>query len=123
MPTITTRENLNTSPALGDFVPRDPASSSASFTEGTLSSTSDASQSSVTRVVTLAKCLRCGFEWLPRKASPAQCAHCRSSLWNVPRAQQLPGKPAPTRKGKPRGRAFVVGDPRQSVNKKKHESA
>ncbi len=116
MPTITTRENLNSSPALGELLHRGAAPEPGARTAA---STEEAQNPSVTRVVTLAKCLRCGFEWLPRKASPGQCAHCRSALWNVPRAQQLPGKPAPTRKGKPRGRAFTSGDPRQSANKKK----
>ncbi len=111
MPTITTRENLNNSPAVDDLLSQQTPAPD------------EAQNPSITRAVTLAKCLRCGFEWLPRKASPAQCAHCRSSLWNVPRAQQLPGKPAPTRKGKPRGRAFVAGDPRQSANKKRIEPA
>ena len=108
MATITTRDNLDSAPALDDLLHTAPLPE-------------DEQAPSVTRAVTLAKCLRCGFEWLPRKAKPAQCAHCRSSLWNVPRAQQLPGKPAPTRKGKPRGRAFVSGDPRQSANKKKND--
>lgn len=63
-------------------------------------------EASVVRAVTLAHCLRCGFEWLPRKEHPVRCGRCRSPLWNVPRAQQLPGKPAPTRKGKPRGKGF-----------------
>ncbi len=85
MSSITTRENLDDAPALG---------------------TTGADGASITRAVTLAKCLRCGFEWLPRKANPVKCPHCQTILWNVPRAQQLPGKPAPTRKGKPRGKAF-----------------
>ncbi|HEX8464773.1 MAG TPA: hypothetical protein VF627_09180 [Abditibacterium sp.] len=63
-------------------------------------------EASVVRAVTLAHCLRCGFEWLPRKEHPVRCGRCRSPLWNVPRAQQLPGKPAPTRKGKARGKSF-----------------
>lgn len=69
----------------------------------------DAGKTSVTRAVVLAKCLRCGGEWIPRVAVPAKCPHCFSSLWNVERAQQLPGKPAPTRKGKPRGAGFSSG--------------
>ena len=98
MSQITIRENLEDTP---------------------LSSVQPRSESAVSRVVTLAKCLRCGFEWLPRVENPAQCARCRSGLWNVPRAQQLPGKPAPTRKGKPRGRALVPGDPRHSSKTRK----
>lgn len=64
----------------------------------------------VVREVEFARCLRCGFEWRPRKETPKRCPHCISKLWNVPRAQKLPGKPAPTRKGAPRGRAFAAGD-------------
>lgn len=85
MPAITTRKHLDEAPALA------PVSDS---------------DTGVTRAVTLARCLRCGFEWLPRVAVPSTCARCRSVLWNVPRAQKLPGKPAPTRQGKPRGRSF-----------------
>lgn len=64
---------------------------------------------SVTRAITLAKCGRCGFEWVPRVAVPSRCPHCGSVLWNVERAQKLPGKPAPTRKGKPRGKPLEAG--------------
>ena len=60
----------------------------------------------VMRSVALAKCLRCGFEWLPRVECPVKCPHFRTPLWNVPRANIYPGKPAPTRKGKPRGRTM-----------------
>ncbi len=60
----------------------------------------------VMRSVALAKCLRCGFEWLPRVECPVKCPHCRTPLWNVPRANVMPGKPAPTRKGRPRGRTM-----------------
>lgn len=63
----------------------------------------------VTRAVTLCRCLRCDFEWMPRVAKPMTCARCRSVLWNVSRAHKLPGKPEPTRKGKCRGRAFASG--------------
>ncbi len=101
MPTITTREHLEEAPAL---------------------EAPGAGDTTVTRAVTLARCLRCSFEWMPRVASPSHCARCKTSLWNVPRAQQLPGKPAPTRKGKPRGRALVAGDPRHSSNQKKEEA-
>ena len=90
MPKITTRENLDQTPkALPDTAPLSPGG-----------------ESSVTRLVTLAKCLRCGFEWLPRVQNPVKCPSCKTDLWNVPRAQNLPGKPAPTRKGKPRGKSF-----------------
>lgn len=60
----------------------------------------------VTRSIALAKCLRCGFEWLPRVDCPVKCPGCKTHLWNVPRAYALPGKPKPTRKGRPRGRSM-----------------
>lgn len=70
----------------------------------------DENATAVTRPVTFARCLRCGFEWVPRKAVPKRCPNCISPLWNVPRAQKLRGKPAPTRQGAPRGKAFARGD-------------
>lgn len=69
----------------------------------------ESGKTSVTRTVTLSKCLRCGFEWMPRVAKPVRCPDCGSVLWNVERSQQLPGKPAPTRKGKPRGKPLQSG--------------
>ncbi len=65
----------------------------------------------ITRTIALAKCLRCGFEWLPRVECPAKCPHCFTPYWNVPRAYALPGKPKPTRKGKPRGRSMPKPPP------------
>ena len=88
MSQITTRDNLENTP---------------------LAPVQSGEASSINRVVTLAKCLRCGFEWMPRSAHPVKCAGCGTPLWNVPYAQQLPGKPAPTRKGKPRGRPLAAG--------------
>lgn len=88
----------------------------------------DVDEARITRAVTLAKCIRCGFEWMPRKATPARCAGCHSPFWNVPRAQQLPGKPAPTRLCKPRDKAFTGNyDPRRvsqnpHLRKKKEDS-
>jgi hypothetical protein len=73
----------------------------------------------ITRTITLAKCLRCGFEWLPRVECPVKCPHCRTPLWNVPRANIMPGKPAPTRKGKPRGRSL----PKEQKQKRAEEKA
>ncbi len=96
MSQFTTRENLESRPLAG------------APTEG----------ASVSRVVVLAKCLRCGFEWMPRTASPVKCAGCGTPLWNVPYAVQKPGKPAPTRKGKPRGKPLSAGfDPRRQPRK------
>lgn len=74
--------------------------------EAPVANASNDTGSSVSRVVTFAKCLRCEFEWLPRKATPVKCPNCQSALWNVPRANRKEGKPAPTRKGKPRGRSM-----------------
>lgn len=97
MPQITTREHLEDTP----LAPVQPDGAS-----------------SVSRVVTLAKCLRCGFEWLPRTANPVKCAGCGTPLWNQPYAQNLPGKPAPTRKGLPRGKPLSTGfDPRRQPRK------
>lgn len=87
MTQITTRENLEQSPL----------------------APTQAGEATVSRVVTLAKCLRCGFEWMPRTTNPTKCAKCRTPLWNVPYAVNKAGKPAPTRKGKPRGRPLSSG--------------
>ena len=65
-----------------------------------------------------AVCLRCGWQWFPRVEHPARCPHCSSALWNTPRAQQLPGKPAPTRKGKARGAAFNSETGTRAVTKR-----
>ena len=65
-----------------------------------------------------AVCLRCGYQWFPRVENPARCPHCSSSLWNTERAQQLPGKPAPTRKGKMRGIAFNSETGRRAIKKR-----
>ena len=95
MPQITTRENLESTP-LADV---------------------QLGEATVNRVVTLAKCLRCGFEWMPRTAHPTKCAKCRTPLWDVPYAVNKAGKPAPTRKGKPRGKPLSPGfDPRRKLN-------
>ncbi len=76
--------------------------------------------SSVERTVMFARCLRCGFEWLPRVPNPKRCPHCVSALWNVPRANKLADAPAPTRKGKARGVAFASGaaNPRSNSRRK-----
>ncbi len=80
-----------------------PAGARFGLLEGAAPSESD---TMVMRSVALARCLRCGFEWLPRVECPVKCPHCRTPLWNVPRANIYPGKPAPTRKGRPRGRTM-----------------
>lgn len=99
MSQITTRENLEATP----LAPVQPG-------EGA---------STINRVVTLAKCLRCGFEWMPRSAHPVKCAGCGTPLWNVPYAVQKAGKPAPTRKGKPRGKPLSSGfDARRPAREK-----
>jgi DNA-directed RNA polymerase subunit RPC12/RpoP len=35
------------------------------------------------------KCLRCGYEWIPRKEgqAPQLCPKCRSAYWNKPRVR------------------------------------
>jgi len=37
------------------------------------------------------RCLRCGYEWLPRKkkGKPRVCPHCRSEYWDKPRKYKL----------------------------------
>lgn len=62
-----------------------------------------------------AHCLRCGNDWVPRVSRPSRCPKCASVLWNTPRAQKLPGKPAPTRKGKRRGGSFTSETATQAV--------
>lgn len=32
--------------------------------------------------VTKVKCLRCGYEWIPRISDPRQCPKCRSMRWD-----------------------------------------
>ena len=66
-----------------------------------------------------AHCGRCGFDWFPRVAEPVRCPDCGSTLWNTPRAQQLPGKPAPTRKGAPRGAQFTSTTAAKAVRQRK----
>ena len=76
----------------------------------------------VTRNITLCKCLRCEHEWAARVESPVRCPSCGSVLWNTERAQQLAGKPAPTRKGAARGKSFQDGfDARRTEKKKANE--
>ena len=67
-----------------------------------------------------AVCLRCGYQWFPRVENPAKCPHCSSPLWNTERAQQLPGKPAPTRKGKARGATFDSEAATRAINIRHH---
>lgn len=31
------------------------------------------------------KCLRCGYEWLPRTTEVRQCPKCKSAYWDVPK--------------------------------------
>ena len=93
-----------------------PAGTRFGLLEGGAASESD---TRVMRSVALARCLRCGFEWLPRVECPVKCPHCRTPLWNVPRANVYPGKPAPTRKGKPRGRTM----PKEQKEKRVEEKA
>jgi len=35
------------------------------------------------------KCLRCGYEWIPRRfKNPKNCAKCNSPYWNKPKVKQ-----------------------------------
>lgn len=63
----------------------------------------------ITRAVTLCRCLRCEFEWVPRVAQPVRCPRCASKEWHLPRFYRKAGRPAPTAKGQPRGRALAKG--------------
>jgi predicted Zn-ribbon and HTH transcriptional regulator len=29
------------------------------------------------------KCLKCGFNWVPRKENPIACPNCKNRKWNV----------------------------------------
>lgn len=31
------------------------------------------------------KCLRCGYEWIPRTPKPQRCPKCNSPYWNKPK--------------------------------------
>ena len=33
------------------------------------------------------KCLRCGYEWIPRSQCPKYCARCNSPYWNKPKVK------------------------------------
>lgn len=33
------------------------------------------------------KCLRCGFEWIPRTETPKACPRCKSYDWNKQREE------------------------------------
>ncbi len=70
-----------------------------------------------------AVCLRCGWQWFPRVEHPARCPHCSSALWDTPRAQRLPGKPPPTRKGKARGASFDSESATRAINKRHAQNA
>lgn len=62
----------------------------------------DDSKPQAVQLVTVTQlcCLRCGHAWIPRDAGhqPVSCPKCRTKLWNVPRAYQREGKPAPERR-------------------------
>ncbi len=61
----------------------------------------------VRKMVTMYRCERCGYEWLPRyqdSAPPTVCANlqCKSPYWNRPRQRQvkLRGKRPADRRGR-----------------------
>jgi len=35
------------------------------------------------------KCLRCGYEWVPRVENPVTCAKCKNPFWNKPKKRTL----------------------------------
>lgn len=35
------------------------------------------------------KCLRCGYEWIPRTQKPKYCPACNSPYWNKPKWKGL----------------------------------
>lgn len=37
------------------------------------------------QVLVTQHCTRCNHEWMPRKAKPITCPHCRSPYWNIPK--------------------------------------
>ncbi len=39
------------------------------------------------------KCLRCGYEWIPRTDTPKKCPGCKSSYYNRPRRKDLTIQP------------------------------
>ena len=48
------------------------------------------------------RCLRCGYEWIPRKSElPKVCANkkCKSPYWNIPRGQKKGPKVAGQERG------------------------
>jgi hypothetical protein len=36
----------------------------------------------------MAVCLRCGYEWTPRKENPKKCPSCQNPGWNTPRTRR-----------------------------------
>lgn len=67
------------------------------------------------REIFVFRCLRCGYEWMPRKrvgtdGFPKRCASCRSADWNKPYAYHKVGKPMPGRERKPRVLAGKDGE-------------
>ena len=40
----------------------------------------------------ICKCMRCKHKWLTNVECPAQCPHCHSYDWDIPRKIALPKK-------------------------------
>jgi hypothetical protein len=36
----------------------------------------------------VATCLRCGYDWTPRKENPKKCPSCQNPGWNTPRTRR-----------------------------------
>jgi predicted Zn-ribbon and HTH transcriptional regulator len=46
-------------------------------------------ESKVTVEVVKNKCLRCGWEWVPRLEDPRLCPHCKTAYWDVPKGEKI----------------------------------
>lgn len=48
-----------------------------------------------TKTITQQVCLRCGYQWWPRKTEhPRLCPSCHSAYWDVPRQKEAQGEKA-----------------------------
>lgn len=72
------------------------------------------------------KCLRCAYEWIPRKEghAPQLCPKCRSILWNKPRVRLRRRKNLPSIKDLDRQlnpRRQIVHDELKEIREAKRE--
>jgi len=42
-------------------------------------------------IIPKAKCYRCNYIWVPRKAKISLCPKCKSKYWHTPKSRQLEG--------------------------------